>query len=60
MENNKQYVGALFISLAVVVFAFAVAFSAYNFSKLGSHVEVKGLSENNEIRYCYMDDKFRC
>ena len=45
MENNKQYVGALFISLAVVVFAFAVAFSAYNFSKLGSHVEVKGLSE---------------
>jgi len=44
MEKNKQ-IGAVIISIGVVVFALVFAYSAYSFSKQGSYVEVKGLSE---------------
>ncbi|MFN4181361.1 MAG: SIMPL domain-containing protein [Candidatus Paceibacteria bacterium] len=43
--EQKRYVSALIISLAVVLFGAMFALSAYSFSKYGSYVEVKGLSE---------------
>ncbi|MFM7089051.1 MAG: SIMPL domain-containing protein [Candidatus Paceibacterota bacterium] len=43
--EQKRYVSALIISLAVVLFGVIFALSAYSFSKYGSYVEVKGLSE---------------
>lgn len=43
--ENKKYISALILSLGVVVFALIFAYSAFSFSKLGSYVEVKGLSE---------------
>jgi hypothetical protein len=43
--EQKKHISALIISLAVVVFGIIFSYSAYNFSKLGSYVEVKGLSE---------------
>lgn len=44
MEKLKEY-GILIISGAVLFFALIFFFSAQGFSKLGSYVEVKGLSE---------------
>lgn len=41
LKNNS----AIFISLAIVLFALGFVYSAYNFSKQGTYVEVKGLSE---------------
>lgn len=43
--EQKRYVSAIIISLAVVLFGVIFALSAYSFSKYGSYVEVKGLSE---------------
>lgn len=43
--ENKHHRGAFIISIAIVVFALIFSYSAYNFSKFGSYVEVKGLSE---------------
>ncbi len=44
MENTKNYT-IWIIGLALLVFSLVFFFSAYNFSKQGSYVEVKGLSE---------------
>ena len=44
MENTKNY-GIWIISLVLLVFSFIFFLSAQNFSKQGSFVEVKGLSE---------------
>ncbi len=43
--EQKKYVSALIISGAVIIFGLLFSLSAYQFSKLGSYVEVKGLSE---------------
>lgn len=43
--EQKNYFGAIIISLAVVIFGAIFAYSAFSFSKYGSYVEVKGLSE---------------
>lgn len=43
--EQKKHISALIIGGAVVLFALIFSYSAYNFSKLGSYVEVKGLSE---------------
>ncbi len=43
--EHKQNTGALIVSIGVVIFGLIFAYSAFNFSKLGSYVEVKGLSE---------------
>ncbi len=43
--EQKKYVSALIVSGAVIIFGLLFALSAYQFSKLGSYVEVKGLSE---------------
>jgi len=44
MDNTKNY--SIWITgVAILIFSIAVFLSAYNFSKLGSYVEVKGLSE---------------
>lgn len=47
MENtrNAKNYGVLIIGLALLVFSAIFFFSAQNFSKQGSYVEVKGLSE---------------
>jgi len=47
MENIKNYSGwiILVLGLALLVFSGVFFFSAQNFSKQGSYVEVKGLSE---------------
>jgi hypothetical protein len=47
MENtkNRTISLALIIGLAILVFSATFFFSAYNFSKQGAYVEVKGLSE---------------
>ncbi len=44
MENIKKH-GVLVLSLFLLVFSVVVFLSAQNFSKQGSYVEVKGLSE---------------
>lgn len=44
MENIRNY-SVWIISLALVLFSFAFFFAAQSFSKQGSYVEVKGLSE---------------
>jgi len=44
MENTKNYT-IWIVGLALLVFSLVFFFSAYNFSKQGSYVEVKGLSE---------------
>lgn len=44
MEKVKSY-SVLIIGLVLLVFSFIFYFSAYNFSKQGEYVEVKGLSE---------------
>jgi len=47
MENTKNSTVslALIIGLAILIFSAVFFFSAYNFSKQGAYVEVKGLSE---------------
>lgn len=45
MENNTKNYVILIIGLALLVFSGAFFFSAKSFSKQGSYVEVKGLSE---------------
>ncbi len=45
MENSKGFSGGLYIGLAIVVFGLIILCAARNFSRLGSYVEVKGLSE---------------
>ena len=44
MENTKNY-SVWIIGLALLAFSAVFFFAAQNFSKLGSYVEVKGLSE---------------
>ena len=48
MENTttkKFNIGIIIIGIALVLFSASFFFSARNFSKQGSYVEVKGLAE---------------
>ncbi len=47
MENTKNYknIGLIIIAVAMILFSIAFFFSAKNFSRQGSYVEVKGLAE---------------
>ena len=45
MENTKNYYYAFIVGLALIVCALIFFLSATSFSKQGSFVEVKGLSE---------------